>query len=922
METRVPQDWKLTGSDPFAADYHPTFTGNGYFAARIPAAGQGYSRDRVETQFQVAGLYAAGVPNQVRAGAPAWTGLTLSDESGSFDRAFEPDADPQHRGRVSDYRQTLDLATGAIETRAQWTAPGGAVYAVAYTVIIDRANDQRAVVRLTVTPHQDGAVTVSDVLDARAATFVDRFEAHHDADAGTIGLDTSLRGSGIVVSLASTLVGAGDRAGSDPDTITAPSVGQALVAHLHAGESRTFVKYVGLATSADGEDPASLAAAASAAAAVEGFDAVRAGNDRAWARLWTGDVRVTGDDVLQSQLRASRFYLLASATATRPWSLSPAGLSSDGYGGHVFWDTETWMWPSLVLQDPEIAAAVLQYRADRLDDAAHAAAAGGDQGIRFPWEGALDGAEHTPAIEFGETELHVISDVALACWQYYLATGDLEWLAGTGGPIICGAADFWVGRAVLGADGEFHIRHVTPPDEWAQAHDDSAYTNVAAAQTARFAIRTAELLGHAVSPAWGDLADRIFVPYDADREVTREHADYTGQRIKQADVVMLTYPWEYAQDAELTARNLDYYATKVTEHGGPSMTDAMHAIVSAELGRAGDAFWYTARSAAPFLRAPFHQFAEERDGGAFTFVTGAGGFLQEFSYGYTGLRLREDGIALNPLLPEQLEEITLTGMRYRGQCYRITVAREATTVTVTEGSGLAVHADGGVQVAAPGSPVSIPTRRSIDSGPDRGHGTRRGSVSALDSYEDPASRDFDVTRFEVFSDGALTRLVTTVAGEIANPEAGEGMSAQLLHVYLALPGHSDGGATACLPGLDAATAAPWRYAVIGNGLRQSGGGGTGLFDADGDRIADVRLIVSRRQQIVLSFPTAALGGVDPAECAFAVAMVDVAGSAAAQAGAGRLACVLRPAGTASREILDAPGGRVELPFVSLTPPAE
>ena len=40
----------------------------------------------------------------------------------------------------------------------------------------------------------------------------------------------------------------------------------------------------------------------------------------------------------------------------------------------------------------------------------------------------------------------------------------------------------------------------------------------------------------------------------------------------------------------------------------------------------------------------------------FTFLTGEGGFLQEFLYGYPGLRWREDRLRLDPMLPPQLAE--------------------------------------------------------------------------------------------------------------------------------------------------------------------------------------------------------------------------------------------------------------------------
>jgi trehalose/maltose hydrolase-like predicted phosphorylase len=31
------------------------------------------------------------------------------------------------------------------------------------------------------------------------------------------------------------------------------------------------------------------------------------------------------------------------------------GLSSQGYNGHIFWDTELWMYPTLLVMQPEMA---------------------------------------------------------------------------------------------------------------------------------------------------------------------------------------------------------------------------------------------------------------------------------------------------------------------------------------------------------------------------------------------------------------------------------------------------------------------------------------------------------------------------------------------------------------------------------------
>ena len=58
---------------------------------------------------------------------------------------------------------------------------------------------------------------------------------------------------------------------------------------------------------------------------------------------------------------------------------------------------------------------------------------------------------------------------------------------------------------------------------------------------------------------------------------------------------------------------------------------------------------FTQRSVQPFIRDVFDQFSETSSGGAFTFMTGIGGFLQEFLYGYSGLRFDANAVEVSPL---------------------------------------------------------------------------------------------------------------------------------------------------------------------------------------------------------------------------------------------------------------------------------
>src|SRR5262249_14215290 len=158
---------------------------------------------------------------------------------------------------------------------------------------------------------------------------------------------------------------------------------------------------------------------------------------------------------------------------------SPGGLGSDAGLGQVSWNAETWTYPALLATHPDIARGVDTYRQGRLTAAVQYAKASKAAGARFPWAGAATGTEQAlpPPGAFAQ---HITSDVALAEWQYYEATGDRGWLKGFGWPVIKAAADFWVSRAVRDPHGGYAIAHVMGPD---QAHADvtnSAYTNVAA----------------------------------------------------------------------------------------------------------------------------------------------------------------------------------------------------------------------------------------------------------------------------------------------------------------------------------------------------------------------------------------------------------------------------------------------------------
>lgn len=625
-----------------------------------------------------------------------------------------PTPQPPATGQITSYKQTLDLHHGLLTTDATWESPAGRTTDLSYQVLVDQAEPHVAAVRLVFVPHWSGTATITGMLDGSDASLTTEQAKGFDPQTGDVSETVATVGTGIQASLASRLsLPAGASATVTEVGASIPqSIGQQASFPVTAGQSYTVTKYVGLTTSQDESDPLTAAQTAMAQAAAAGYPSLQAEHEAAWAKLWRSDIQVDGDLNLQLQVRASLFYLLESTRAGVNWSLSPAGLSSDGYSGHVFWDAETWMYPSLLALHPSIAAGADTYRQQRVSAAQSYAAATGFAGARFPWESALTGNEQAPP-PWGTYEQHITADIALAQWQYYLATGDKGWLAAKAWPVLQGAAQFWASHAVPDPGGGYDIDHVMGPDEYHYNIDNSAYTNVGAATTLRIATQAAQILGKTPDPGWATIAAGLIktLPYDSSHGIYSEFDGYQGDTVKQADVTMLQYPWQLPMPAAVAQADLNYYVPR-TDVNGPSMTDAISSIDTAELGTAGCSdYYFLRRSADPFIRAPYDQFSETRNGGAFTFTTGIGGFLQEFLYGFTGFRWNSDAVHLSPTLPPQIPGITVQDLAWHGRRFTVAIGPQVTRITLNSGAPMPVQADGTTRTLSGQASMVVPTRR-------------------------------------------------------------------------------------------------------------------------------------------------------------------------------------------------------------------
>ncbi|XP_066220328.1 protein-glucosylgalactosylhydroxylysine glucosidase isoform X1 [Saccopteryx leptura] len=420
---------------------------------------------------------------------------------------------------------------------------------------------------------------------------------------------------------------------------------------------------------------------------------------QAWAQLWAGcGLDVVGPLSLRQALRGALYYLLSALPEPGIpgyvcHGLSPGGLSNGSreecYWGHVFWDQDLWMFPNILLFQPEAARALLQYRVQTLGGALDNARNLGYQGAKFAWESAGSGLEVCPEDVYGTQEVHVNGAVVLAFQLYYHSTQDLQLFREAGGwDVVRAVAEFWCSRVEWSpAEEKYHLKGVMPPDEYHSGVNNSVYTNVLVQNSLRFAAALARDLGQPVPSRWLAVAEKIKVPFDLKRDFHPEFDGYEpGEEVKQADVVLLGYPVPFSLTPHVRKNNLEIYEA-VTSPQGPAMTWSMFAVGWMELKDPRRAWDLLERSFAN-ITEPFKVWTENADGsGAVNFLTGMGGFLQAALFGFTGFRITRAGVTFDPMCPAGVSGVCVSGLSYQGNKLDFSFSEGSVTLVVRTRAG-------------------------------------------------------------------------------------------------------------------------------------------------------------------------------------------------------------------------------------------
>jgi trehalose/maltose hydrolase-like predicted phosphorylase len=459
-----------------------------------------------------------------------------------------------------------------------------------------------------------------------------------------------------------------------------------LNVRVHKDQTYTFTKFVAASRENWGGDAqADLALATDARMA--GFDALLDKHRAAWGDLWRSDIAIDGDARAQTAVHSDLYYLYATSTADTHWPMGACGLTP-GYTGHAFWDSDSWIFPALLLLHPERAKSLVMFRAHTLAAAQARAQARGLKGAMYPWESDPEnGSEQTPHFAFvlGEREIHVNADVAIAQWQYWLATQDRAWLKEHGWPVIRNVADFWASRATWNADKRrYEIVHVTSVAESYNDVPNDTFTNASAQKALIIAAKAAALAGEAADPHWAEVAAKLYIPFS---QAEQRHLDFDAgvprEPLEGSTLGMLMYPsLDLPMTKQIRRNDFDYTMISVKEghHEPHGMSMAPASIAAAAVGDSVSAVaWLQSNFTTGLIKPPFNVRTETAGNNTGYFITASGGFLQNLLYGFSGLRIEEKGLleAYAPVLPREWKSMTLRNIAFRGHRHDIIIDRDA-----------------------------------------------------------------------------------------------------------------------------------------------------------------------------------------------------------------------------------------------------
>jgi trehalose/maltose hydrolase-like predicted phosphorylase len=617
-------------------------------------------------------------------------------------------------------RRTLDLRAGMLRRETRWSFPDGRLLRIRTERIVPLCGNTLLVRRLQAEIDGEGIVTLHPRLAPAPRGAAQSDDPRIGVNLASRGFETEQATDELVV-----------------ERLPGSGIGVAAVQRSR-GEDGWLLVATGFAAGRNPSDTlAEQAAALADASLAAGFPPIATAQAALLDRFWAAaDLAIAGEPRLAATLRANLFHLFASAGRDGRSSAAAKGLTGEGYEGHYFWDTEVFMLPVLSVLAPDIARAMLVYRANTLDAAfANARALDHRKGALYAWR-TIEGRECSAHYPSGSAQYHINAAIAFAVGAYVDATGDEDFLVEHGARMLVETARIWL---ALGdwADGSFHLRGVTGPDEYTALIDDNWYTNRMAQKHLRLAAATAERVAALAPEAWTQLtaemaleegeladfaraADAMHLPYDAARDLDAQDASfldkprwdvaatpaaefplllhyhpmtlYRHQVSKQADLVLGMVLGGEQVSLERKRRVFDHYEP-ITTHDS-TLSATTFAILANEVGHEARALDFFAETSLVDI--------DDRHGntGHGVHMAALAGSWLALVWGFAGFRPHGPALRFRPTRPATWQGYGF-GLLWRGTLVRVEVAGDTITYRAVSGPDIVItHHDISIPLAA------------------------------------------------------------------------------------------------------------------------------------------------------------------------------------------------------------------------------
>lgn len=679
-------------------------------------------------------------------------------------------------GTVEDYDRTLDLKTGETVRKVVWKAPNGRRYELCFRRFVSMERLHVIGQKLCVRPLDGEALLdIAGGIDGRMTNSGSQhfsegdkrlFKGRHMQYSQTTGQ------SKIDFVFNTTFSFAMDgEAREEPGFIVIDRrmIAQEYQITIPAGSTLCVEKLSSVYTSRDRDSEGlsydelhDKALAGHEAACELGYDELLSESAAAWARKVWDNIPVTIDaenEFDQLAMRFAQYHLHVMTPAhDNRMNIGAKGLSGEGYKGHTFWDTEMFILPCFIYSAPEIAKSLEEYRFLSLPGAHKKAGGNGYEGAQFPWESAwIDDGEVTPVwgaadivtglptkIWSGFIEQHITADVAYGAWEYYMVTGDEDFMERCGYELILDTAKFWASRLEEGEDGKLHINDVVGPDEYKEHVDDNAFTNHMAAWNIRKALEYCGLLRSekpalykaldeklglaALEPVWEDKLSRLYLPqpredlvipqdrtyltlkdidltkYKKQENVGSIYRDYNQEQIthiqvsKQADILIMFLLLENQFSAEVKAANWNYYEPRTLHDSSLSLST--HCILALDMGNREMAYELFQKAAAIDVGPNM----KTSDAGIH--AASLAGVWQSVVFGFGGVRMLDGRLRMNPSLPESWRGLDFF-IHWQGQKLHVSLSHERAELVNLTGTRE-------VELSINGRPCTVKDKLSVN----------------------------------------------------------------------------------------------------------------------------------------------------------------------------------------------------------------